>query len=80
MTHDQPRSDGLLAGALMALGALAVIDNVVFHWWLGFHRFNEAWSHELNLAVEASLVLTGIAMVVIGVHRARPRPVPGSRT
>lgn len=79
MIHDEQRSDSLLAGALMALGALAVVDNVVFHWWLGFHRFNQAWSHELNLAVEASVVLTGIAMLVIGVHQARPRPAPVSR-
>jgi mono/diheme cytochrome c family protein len=71
LTHDERRSDGLLAGALMALGALAVVDNVVFHWWLGFHRFNEAWSHEMNLAAEASLVLTGIAMVFIGGYKTR---------
>jgi uncharacterized membrane protein len=64
-------ADGLLSGALIALGTLAVIDNVVFHWWLGFHRFNEAWSHETNLAVEVALVAVGVVMVGIGVRRIR---------
>ena len=65
-------NDGaLINGALIALGALAVVDNVVFHWLLGFHRFNEAWGHETNLLVEAGLVLVGIAMVAVGVLRQR---------
>ncbi len=64
-------TDGMLAGALIALGALAVIDNVVFHWWLGFHRFNDAWSHQANLAIEGALLVAGLAMLAIGLRRIR---------
>jgi uncharacterized membrane protein len=34
-----------LDGALIAVGALAVVDNVVVHWLLGWHRLVDDWSH-----------------------------------
>ncbi len=61
-----PRRDGVIRGALIALGTLAIVDNIVFHWALGFHRFNHSWSHEINLVVEILLVLLGIVMIVLG--------------
>ncbi len=50
-------NDGILNAALIALGALAVVDNVVFHWLLAFHRFKQAWSG--SVYVEVLLVLIG---------------------
>jgi hypothetical protein len=32
------RGDAMLNGALMGLGTLAILDNVVVHWLLGLHR------------------------------------------
>jgi hypothetical protein len=32
------RNDAMLNGALIALGALGIFDNVVVHWMLGWHR------------------------------------------
>jgi uncharacterized membrane protein len=68
-------NDGILNAALIALGALAVVDNVVFHWLLAFHRFKQAWSG--SVYVEVLLVLIGAAMVTVGFvreRRARHRP------
>lgn len=66
-------ADGLVNGALIALGALAVVDNVVFHWLLGWHRLNEAWSSEANFLAEAGVVVVGVLMLVVGVMRERGR-------
>jgi uncharacterized membrane protein len=53
-----------LDGALVALGALAVVDNVVFHWLLQFHRFRDGWHG--SVYVEVGLVLLGAVMVLVG--------------
>jgi hypothetical protein len=47
-----------------ALGALAVFDNVVFHWLLEFHRFKDGWAG--SVYVEVALVLLGGVMVGLG--------------
>jgi uncharacterized membrane protein len=64
--------DPAVHGALVALGALAVLDTAVLHWALGWHRLNQAWSHEANLVAEVGLVLLGAAMLAAGL-RARRR-------
>jgi uncharacterized membrane protein len=67
----------LVNGALIAVGALAIIDNVVFHWLLGFHRLIEGWDY--NLYGEAFLVALGVAMIALGVARERRRRPAGDR-
>lgn len=59
--------DRPLNGALVALGVLAVVDNVVFHWLLEFHRFKTGWPGSVYVAGVAA----GVAMVVAGVRRER---------
>lgn len=69
------RNDGIVNAALVALGPLAMVDNVVFHWLLAFHRFKQVWSG--SVYVEVLLVLTGAAMATVGLvreRRARQRP------
>lgn len=56
-------------GALVALGVLAVIDNLVFHWLLGFHRFKEGWAG--SIYVEVGVALVGVVMVAVGARRLR---------
>lgn len=63
------RDDAMINAALVALGALAVVDNIVFHWLLEFHRFKDGWAG--SVYVEAALVALGAAMVVVGVTRER---------
>jgi len=63
----------MLDGALIAVGTLAVVDNVVVHWLLGWHRLVQQLSHQANLVGEILLVALGIAMVSLGVHRLRRR-------
>lgn len=46
----------MLNGALIALGALAILDNVVVHWLLGWHR---AVPGPHALTVEWSLIALG---------------------
>lgn len=60
------RNDALINGALMALGALAIIDNVVGHWVLKLHRVYEG---EWTLQVELALVALGAVLLIIGLWR-----------
>jgi len=66
-----------LDGALLTVGALAVVDNVVFHWLLGFHRFKDGW--EGSIVAEVLLVLLGVAMVVVAWRGLRARGLVGAR-
>lgn len=50
----------------MALGAVAVIDNVVSHWLLGLHR---AVPSDAATAVEVFFVVLGVALVAVGLRR-----------
>lgn len=73
------RTDAMINGALIALGALGVIDNVVFHWMLGLHR---AVPGPGALRVEVALIAAGVLLSSTGVwreHRAREsgRPSDG---
>ncbi len=69
----------MVDGALIALGVLAVGDNVIFHWLLGFHRFKDGWPG--SIYVEILLVVIGVAMITLGargeVPRRRPRLYDG---
>ena len=60
------RNDALLNGALMSLGALGVLDNVVAHWLLGLHR---AVPGPYALHVESALVLVGVVLFAVGLRR-----------
>jgi uncharacterized membrane protein len=50
----------------MALGALAITDNIVAHWVLELHRVYEG---EWTLQVELALVALGAVLLVIGLWR-----------
>jgi len=56
------RNDALINGALIALGALAIVDNVVAHWLLGLHQ-------AMAGAVEVGLVVLGVDMLILGLWR-----------
>lgn len=59
-------NDALINGALIALGALAIVDNVVAHWLLGLHRaIPGPWAG----AVEVGLVVLGAGMLILGIWR-----------
>jgi uncharacterized membrane protein len=63
------RSDAMINGALIALGALGIFDNVVIHWILGWHRAIEDSPYALHL--EIGIVAASTAMLVTGVVRER---------
>jgi uncharacterized membrane protein len=62
------RNSAALNGALMAIGLLAVVDNVVFHWLLGLHRLFDG-PEPLVFAAEAALVVVGLVLFGIGMFR-----------
>lgn len=65
MSRNQ-RNDGFLNGALIALGTLAVVDNVVGHWVLELHRvYPGQWAFQ----VEIGLVALGVVLLIIGIWR-----------
>ena len=56
----------LINGGLIALGALAILDNVVAHWMLGLHRAVPGpWAGP----VEVSLVALGALLLAPGLWR-----------
>jgi uncharacterized membrane protein len=60
------RTDALINGALIAIGALGVADNVVVHWALRLHR---AVPGRHASAVEATLVILSAGLLALGVWR-----------
>jgi membrane protein implicated in regulation of membrane protease activity len=61
------RNQALLNGALITVGALAVLDNVVVHWLLGLHRAVPA--PELATPVEVALAALGGVLLAVGLWR-----------
>jgi uncharacterized membrane protein len=64
----KPRTDAMINGALIALGTLGILDNVVVHWVLAIHR---AVPGEHALAVEWVLVGVSVALLLAGLWRER---------
>ena len=53
----------LVNGALIGIGALAIVDNIVAHWLLGLHcAVPGPWA----TPVEIGLVLLGMGMLAVG--------------
>lgn len=72
------RRQPFVNGAMVALGVVAVVDNVVSHWILGLHR---AVPGQAAAAVEAFLVVLGMVLLAVGLGReARQRRLPAGRT
>jgi len=67
--RNRGRNDAMLNGALIALGALGIFDNVVVHWILGWHRAIEDSPHALE--IEIGIVAISAAALVTGVVRER---------
>jgi hypothetical protein len=63
------RKDAMINGALVAVGALGVFDNVVVHWILGWHRAIEDSPYALQ--IEIGIVVLSTAMLVTGIWRER---------
>lgn len=62
------RTGALVNGALIGIGALAIVDNIVAHWIFGLHR---AVSGPWATPVEIGLVLLGAGMLAVGLWRER---------
>lgn len=60
------RNSAMVNGALIALGTLGIIDNVLFHWILQLHR---ALPGPSAFPVELVLVLVSFGLLVLGVWR-----------
>ncbi|MGH2668291.1 MAG: DUF2243 domain-containing protein [bacterium] len=65
------RTDTLANGALIALGAAAVLDNVFSHWLLGLHRVVPG---DAATPLEVALLVLGLVLLAVGV-----RPELGAR-
>lgn len=62
------RTDALVNGALIGIGILAIVDNIVAHWLLGLHRAVPGpWAGP----VEIGLVVLGAGMTAFGLWRER---------
>jgi uncharacterized membrane protein len=61
-----PRNSAMVNGALIALGMLGILDNVLFHWILQLHR---AVPGPSALPIELALVIVSSGLLVLGVWR-----------
>jgi uncharacterized membrane protein len=61
------RNAAVLNGALIAIGALGIYDNVVVHWILGWHRAIEGSPYSLH--IEIGVVTVSALMLASGVAR-----------
>lgn len=65
------RTDAMINGALIALGVLGMLDNIVVHWLLELHR---AIPGEHAFEVELALVAGSAVLLFLGIwreHRTR---------
>ncbi|TIP87531.1 MAG: DUF2243 domain-containing protein [Mesorhizobium sp.] len=60
------RNSAAINGALMAIGALGIVDNIVFHWILRLHR---AVPGQSALFIEVMLVIVSIGLIAVGIRR-----------
>lgn len=63
------RNGAMVNGALIALGAVAILDNVVAHWLLGLHR--AVPDDGTATVVEIGVVVVGVVLLLVGVARER---------
>lgn len=63
------RTDAAINAALIVIGGAAVLDNVIFHWLLGWHRLIEDWNDPEIFLLELGVVLIGFGLFTIGVWR-----------
>ncbi len=69
--HNADRNDALVNGALIAIGVLGIVDNLVVHWILGLHR---AVPGPHAMLVEVVLVVGSGGLLTLGLWReARAR-------
>jgi hypothetical protein len=61
----------LIDGALLLGGAVAVVDNALVHWVLGWHRLVDGWSG--TVYAEVALSLLGAAMLAVAGTRLHRR-------
>jgi hypothetical protein len=61
----------LIDGALLLGGAVAVVDNALVHWVLGWHRLVEGWSG--TVYAEVALSLLAVAMLAVAGTRLHHR-------
>ncbi|MEV4202989.1 hypothetical protein [Micromonospora globbae] len=59
----------MVDGALIALGAVAILDNVVAHWLLGLHR--AVPDGTAATVVEIGPLVVGIVLLLVRVTRER---------
>jgi hypothetical protein len=62
------RNDAMINGAMIALGGLGILDNVLFHWILQLHR---AVPGPYALHVEVVIVILSGALLALGIWRER---------
>lgn len=61
----------MLNGALMGIGAAAVVDTVVFYWVLDWHRLIEGAPDPELFFLELVVVLVGAIPFAVGAPRER---------
>ncbi len=65
----EDRTDAMINSALIVIGAAAIIDNIVFHWLLRWHRVIESVPDPEIFLLELGVVLIGVILLSVGTWR-----------
>ena len=57
----------MINGMLISVGLIAILDNVVSHWFFKWHRILP--DETLSKYLEIALFIAGIILLVIGIYR-----------
>jgi|SRR5690625_4916394 len=81
MTKPDPRRS-VLAGAVVGVGVMAAVDEIVFHQILAWHHFYDRSTHDIALLSDGLLHAAELVMLVAGgyllVDLARSRTLHGA--
>ena len=61
------RNNACINGALISIGLLAVLDNIISHWLLKLHRVLP--DHTLSGYIEILVFMLGVIMLTVGIYR-----------
>jgi uncharacterized membrane protein len=61
------RANAMINGALIAMGILGIVDNIVIHWMIGLHRAIEGSEYALH--AEIVLIIGSAILLMVGLQR-----------
>lgn len=65
--NSKERNQALLNGALISIGLIAILDNIISHWIFKWHRIIP--DETFSIYLEITLFTIGIILLIVGMYR-----------